>query len=235
MGKGNPRQLLLGVKLDDAATVGNFYPSDANSGLLRQLEKLWRDRAGLMLYLWGQEGAGKTHLLQAACLELSALGGSVIYLPLGGADELEPEVLDGLETLDLVCLDDLDYRWGDPVWERALFGLYNRCQESACSLLVAADTPPAQASLRLADLKSRLQSFAVYQLYPLADGDKAAMLRLRARGLGIELPDAVLEYILQRSQRSVPALVALLETLDRESLEMKRRVTVPLIRQVMGW
>ena len=50
--------------------------------------------------------------------------------------------MQGIETLDLVCLDDVDRVLGRADWELALFNLYNRARQCGCALLVAGNAAP---------------------------------------------------------------------------------------------
>lgn len=219
-------QLPLGIGLRDSATFDNFF-TGPNAELVFQLEQ--GDEP--FVFLWGGEGSGRSHLLQAACHRVSDGGGGVAYLPLSESTELAPAMLEGLETMGLVAVDDLQCVVGRQEWELGLFHLYNRARESGCRILVAADAPPAAIGVALPDLRSRLGWGPVYQLLPLDDADRRAALQLRARRRGLELPDEVANYLMRRSPRGLHSLFGLLEQLDRASLAAQRRLTIPFVRE----
>jgi DnaA family protein len=223
-------QLPLGIRLRPDATFASFVP-----GRNAEAVDFLRNRfdAGQMLYIWGGTGTGKTHLLHAACQAVSAAGGSVVYLPFARIDELAPEMLDGLESLSLICMDDVEHIAGHEAWERRVFGLFNAVRERSGRLLAAANAAPRSLGLSLPDLATRFGWGLVFQLQPLGDEDLGAALAGRARALGIDLPDEVTRYLLQRFARDVTALFALLDRLDRESLSAQRRLTVPFVRSVI--
>jgi len=233
MSAGNPRQLVLGFKLDDTATLDNFLASGQDQSLLRHLQENVLHGTEPLTVIGGKSGSGKTHLLQALCHALACEQGSPIYVPLARSGELIPEMLEGLEELDLVCLDDVDTIAGQPGWEQALFTLYNRARDSRVRLVAALAQPVSSLAFSLPDLRSRLQSGVFFQLHDLADIDKERLLQQRASSLGMNLSDAVVSYILQRHERSVSGLNELLLELDRQSLEQKRPVTVPLVREII--
>src|SRR4030067_2411305 len=133
-----PCQLPLGIVLRDNATFSNYVPGQ-NEEVLHTVQQTLRSGGEQFVYLWGTAGNGKTHLLHAACHEVSIRGLSPVYLPLAQRHELAPQMLEGLEQLDLVCLDDIQCIAGDEAWEGALFHLYNRLRESGHPLLVAGD------------------------------------------------------------------------------------------------
>jgi len=219
-------QLPLGITLADTATFDNFYPGD-NAAALHSV----REGTEPFVYLWGGAGSGRTHLLQAACQAAAAAGQPAVYLPLGDRAELSPEMLDGLETMRVVCLDDVDAVAGIEAWELGLFHLYNRLRECDTRLLASAAGAPGALALRLPDLASRLAWGPVFQLHALSDTDKLAALQLRARQRGLELPDEVGEYLLRRCPRDTHSLFALLDSLDKAALAAQRRLTIPFVRE----
>ncbi len=188
-----------------------------------------------VVYLWGEPGSGVTHLLQSACQVAEASGRSFQYLPLGDLIDNDPEaIVEGLECLDLVCIDDLQQIEGRADWQTALFHLYNRLRDSGKQLLLGARLSPRGLPLALADLKSRLQWGLTFQLHPLSDSDKVAALVRRSKLRGFDLPEDVALYILHRAPRNTRALFTLLEQLDRASLQAQRKITIPFVKQVLN-
>jgi DnaA family protein len=224
-----PRQLSLQIMLDDAATFDNFHVTAANAQALDYL----RDATHLaqFTWLWGVPGAGCSHLLQALCQQEGNAGG-ILYMPLQMHAQFHPEMLEGLEALDMVCLDDVEHIAGNADWELALFSLFNRLRDSGTRLLIAGRSAPRQLQVQLPDLLSRLQLGLVFQVHELTDEDKIQALQKRARLRGMDLSDEVAHYVLQRTERSSKGLFSLLERLDEHSLRSQRRITIPLVREV---
>ncbi|WP_079201295.1 DnaA regulatory inactivator Hda [Pseudomonas sp. CC6-YY-74] len=232
-----PIQLPLGVRLRDDATFANYYPG-ANAAALGYVERLCEADAGWaesLIYLWGGAGVGRTHLLQAACLRFEQLGEPAVYLPLAELVAHGPIMLDNLEQFELVCLDDLDAVAGLSDWEEALFHLFNRLRDSGRRLLLAASRSPRELPVKLADLQSRLTLALVFQLQSLSDEDKLRALQLRASRRGLHLSDEVGRFILTRGERSMSALFELLERLDQASLQAQRKLTIPFLKEILGW
>lgn len=226
-----PSQLALELSLDDQATFANFFP---RVGVVQVLAGL-KDEAGLhegLHFFHGAPGAGKSHLLQALCHEQV---GSV-YLPLELMVSLPPhDLLQNLEQAGLLAIDDLERIAGHNDWEEALFHLFNRARASRCRLLIAASRPAPELALSLPDLVSRLTSGLTWALPTCSDDELREVLDFRARRRGLVLAEPVLRYLCERSKRNLPELLASLERLDQASLERQRPVTVPLVREVMGW
>lgn len=223
------RQLALGIVWNAEATLDQYVPGP-NADALAALRGDLGDAAAPLL-LYGGRGSGKTHLLQAACRDLAADGSS--YVPLASARDLSPELLQGLETLPLVALDDLQAVAGERLWEEAIFHLFNRLQARGGRLLMAGRESPAHLPLLLPDLVSRLQWGLVYRLQPLAEADMLLALQRRARQRGLELPHETAQYLLRRVPRDSHTLFDLLDVLDRAALAAQRRLTVPFVRQVL--
>lgn len=226
-------QLALNVRLRDDSAFGNFLAA-RNAEAIDRVIAFAAPAPGppALLYLWGERGSGKTHLLEAACRDLHARGERCVYLPLTDAGQFAPELLENLEQAALVCLDDLDAVAGERAWEMALFALIERAKASGARLLVAAVANPRHLGLAMPELRTRLGAGWVYQLRALNDEEKLSALGQRARQRGLELPDEVGRYILARHARNTHAVFALLDRLDRAALAAQRRLTIPFVREL---
>ncbi|MBL4607387.1 MAG: DnaA regulatory inactivator Hda [Pseudomonadales bacterium] len=229
-----PRQEVLGVSLRDEYSFDDYF-SGVNEPAVFNLKQWVLAEGNWFLYLNGQKSSGKSHLLQAACRELEITQRSFIYLPLSELSDLSPDVLEGLEKINFVCIDDIEKIAGDEIWEEALFHLYNRLLDNGGRLLVAANAPPSEIDFSIADLRSRLNAAVRYTLQSASDEEKKQILKLRANSRGFLLGDEVLHYIIGRANRETKALIDVLDQLDKSSLESKRKITVPFVRSVMGW
>lgn len=223
-------QLPLNVQLRDDATLANYY-SGENREVVECLDALDRSDREKPIYLWGAPAVGKSHLLQAVCQKTGVGGSSVAYLPLAELKSFSPSMLDGLERLDLVCIDDIHSVAGDSGWEAELFHLLNRCRDNAARVIASGDASPGRLALHLSDLKSRLSWGLVFHLRPLSDEQKMSALQLRARQRGLELPLEVARFLLRHHHRDMAELFSLLERLDHASLAAQRRLTIPFVRQ----
>lgn len=226
------QQLPLGISLRPGATFDAYF-TGPNGLAVELVQRMAAGGAERQAWLAGAAGLGKSHLLQAACHEAARHGLRPAYLPLADGG-LQPVMLDGLEALDLVCLDGVEAVVGDADWERALFGLINAARGTAARLLFAGRRAPGHVDVRLPDLASRLAWGPVLQLGPLDDGQKREALMARARALGLELSPAAADYLGRHYERDLAGQLARLEQLDRASLAAGRRLTVPFIKQVLS-
>ena len=234
------RQLSLNVQLNDDATFDNFFVAEnsANEQAVKAARALLDAKVqNPFVYVWGPEGVGVSHLLQAACHEASLRGLQSQYLPLEELAGFAPEaLLEGLEQLHLLCLDGLQHVMGHTGWDHALFHLYNRLREGGqCRLLVSADCAPRDLGSHLPDLVSRMGWGITFHLQALSDDEKMQALKRRAHARGLDLGDDVVAYILHRSARDMVELFDCLDRLDALSLAEKRRITIPFIKTAFGW
>lgn len=229
-----PAQLSLGVGMRDEATFSNIHPGP-NAALVERLAHQLDDDGEPFIYLWGAEGTGRSHLLQAACHEASDRDYRALYLPLDELGHFPPLMLEDIERLDLVAIDDLDSVVGRKRWEEGLFHAFNRLRDSGKRLVMAAAAPPRQLAVELPDLASRLRWGMTFQVRGLDDGGRLEALQLRARMRGMLLGDEVARYILHRGPRRLDALFECLATLDSASLSAQRRLTIPFVKQALGW
>jgi DnaA family protein len=221
------QQLTLGINLRDDATFDNYF-----AGQNEQVIHSLLDQQEPYVFLFGDTGCGKSHLLQAACHQAGINNLPVVYLPLA-EEGLMPAMLEGLENMSLIALDDLDCVIGDDDWEYALFNLYNGVRDKGGNMLISSKEPLASLAIKLADLKSRLSWGPIFQLNVLTDKEKQFALQQRAKNRGLELTDDVVNYLLKRSPRDMNSLFTLFEKLDKASMVEKRRLTIPFIKNYL--
>jgi DnaA-homolog protein len=223
------RQLPLKLTLRDDATFHNFYPGD-NEFVLSYLQNFVAGRGDSFVYLWGPAGTGRTHLLQACCQAIPKA--SAVFIDLA-EPHLETAILQELDSCSLICLDNIDAVLRRCGWEIALFNLYNQSRDRGGKLLISALLPPPQLFCRLADLSSRLAAGLVLGLKLPTDEQKLSALQLRAKHRGLELSSDAGNFLLNHYPRNLHDLFSALETLDKEALSAKRRLTIPFIKQVL--
>jgi len=226
-------QIPLGLQLRAAARFSNFL-AGPNNELIGQLVQTAGGTGEPFFLLWGAAGSGKSHLLQASCHLAANQDRTVAYVSLKDTANLSPDLLEGWESYQLVCLDDIHLIAGKQRWEEALFNLYNRIREHRGSLIVSSISNTAGHAFHLPDLASRLGWGLVYQLKPLNDEQRLEALQQRASLRGCEIPAETGRYLLRRLPRDMPALFKLLDRLDEASLVAQRKLTVPFVKSVLG-
>ncbi|MDR9413431.1 MAG: DnaA regulatory inactivator Hda [Spiribacter sp.] len=225
-------QLALDFRWDTRADFASFI-ADGNTEAVSALRTAGAP-ASPWMYVWGQPGTGKSHLMQAACGEAGRTGATAVYVPLADYPRATPDLLEGLERVTLVVLDDLHCIAGKAAWEEAVFHLHNRLRDAGGQLIVAAAVGPDSLGLGLADLVSRLQALLQFRLSPPDDARRRQILSRAAGQRGLALPQASADYLLRHEARDLRHLLACLERLDAASLQSGRRLTVPFIKTILG-
>jgi DnaA family protein len=191
-----PRQLPLAFAAPEAS-LENFVVGQ-NAELLARLRALEIPR---VLYLWGDAGSGKTHLLNA----VRTLHGEHV-----------------LVTDNAQCLD--------AAGQEVLFDAFNATLLGAPPLVVAGERPPLQLQMR-EDLRTRLGAGLVYALHALSDDEKRIALTQAAHARGLTLSEDFITYVLTHFSRDMRSLMGMLDALDRYALATQRALTLPLLRQ----
>ena len=225
-------QLTLGVGLKDEATFANYF-AGKNTLLLRELTKTAHDEGERVIYFSGAGGLGCTHLLQASCHAANQRNLSSVYIPLAELNYFTPDIFEGLESLKLICIDDLHMLAGKSQWEEAFFHAYNRIRDAGANLIVTANTAPKSLGLFLPDVVSRLTWGMVFQLQTLSDQEKLQVLIMRAERRGMTLSEEVGKFILTHCPRHMSTLFAALDALDKISLAAQRKLTIPFVKSVL--
>jgi DnaA family protein len=228
----NLKQLALNLCLKDAATFVNFF-TGTNKQLINALCNLYTDNETRFIYIWGKYGSGKSHLLSALCQLFSEHDRTAAYLPLEETMQLDPKILEDLEKLDLLCIDDLNLIAGNFVWEEKFFHCFNKIVEYGKQIVITANVAPLVLPIALPDLKSRMTSGLIFEVQVLSDVEKIEGLKLRAKLRGLELNDAVAQFLLRHYARDTKSLFAALEQLDKAALAAQRKLTIPFIKNVL--
>jgi DnaA family protein len=231
VGPAPPAQLVLDVRLPEQASFASYFPG-RNAEVLAHLHAAAEGREG-GLFVWGTAGTGRSHLLQAACRHTAERGRRAAYLPMGCLVVRGPGITEGLEGMDLVCVDDIQLVAGWRDWQEALFHLHNRLLATQGSFVAAGDSPPAALPIQLADLRSRLQGGLVLRLQELGDDERVHALQHGARMRGLLMTEEVCRFLLSRCPRDNVSLFGLLDRLDRAALEEGRRLTLPFVKSVL--
>ncbi len=223
------QQLPLSLGLQHLPSLDDFIVGH-NQVVIDALQRSLEGDGEAILYLFGPAGCGRSHLLQGQCALAEEHGLQCAYLGLSDRATLSPEMLEGLETLDLIAVDDIQLIAGDSAWEEALFVLFNRCRDLGTRMIFSADCGPAALPIRLPDLRSRLAWGLSLSLRALDDKGRLELLQLLAARRALKLPDDVARYLLERTPRHPSDLVDTIARLDQASLAEKRRLTIPFVR-----
>ncbi|MDC3372213.1 DnaA/Hda family protein [Gammaproteobacteria bacterium] len=231
----NPTQLIFPFQVNQKASFESFFCSPGNSGLMSRLSDLVVSKNASELIINGAEGSGKSFLMQAICNELSSPGKQFAFIPMNKAINMGVEIFQNLASLDAVCIDDLQLILSRGEWETALFNLINECQQSHCSLILSfGGNQSLEDITQLPDLLSRIKRMEFMKLQAVQDEFLNQALDFVSQQLDINLEKAELEFLLKHQTREFSLLVDNLMVLDKQAASLKRKITIPLIKETLN-
>jgi len=242
-----PKQFALDISHSPKASLENYLPGRdlALISALQDIEQSWEKASTEQsinplnqrwIYWWGPEGSGRTHLLNA--MGNAAKQSGLLHIALTPFDptswvRLEEEMNSMAESdiPSVITVDDVDQL--DDRLVGSLFRILNVVQASkAIHIFMAVNAAPDNLKLR-EDLRTRLGWGLIFQTQLLDDDEKIQALEEAAKARGLVLSPEVLPWLLSRFYRDMPSLMALIDALDAYSLETKRAVTLPLVRELL--
>ena len=231
----NPTQLIFPFQVNQKASFASFFCSPDNIELMSRLADLVASKNADELIINGAEGSGKSFLMQAICNELSSSGKQFAFIPMNKAINMGVEIFQNLASLDAVCIDDLQLILSREEWETALFNLINECQQSNCSLILSfGGNQSLEDITQLPDLLSRIKRMEFMKLQAVQDEFLNEALDFVSQQLDINLEKAELEFLLKHQTREFSILVDNLISLDKQAASLKRKITIPLIKETLN-
>ena len=231
----NPTQLIFPFQVNQKASFESFFCSPDNNELMSRLKDLVVSQNTDELIINGAEGSGKSFLMQAICNELSSSGKQFAFIPMNKAINMGVEIFQNLASLDAVCIDDLQLILSREEWETALFNLINECQQSNCSLILSfGGNQSLEDITQLPDLLSRIKRMEFMKLQAVQDEFLNQALDFVSQQLDINLEKAELEFLLKHQTREFSLLVDNLMVLDKQAASLKRKITIPLIKETLN-
>lgn len=215
------KQLVLDLGAEPAQSLDTFQVG-ANAELAHLMHQ-FAQRASRehFCYLWGETGAGKTHLLHG----LAATDGARYV-----AADADAAAFVHAPEITLYLLDDMHLLSAQRQIDA--FALFNQVREHGAYMVCTGPVPPAVLPVR-EDLRTRMGWGLVYQIHGLSDDEKIAALTQAAEARGLTLSASVLPYLLSHFKRDMRSLSTMLDALDLYSLETQRPVTLPLLRDLL--
>jgi DnaA family protein len=214
------QQLILELAPTPAPLLETFFPGRNGAVLAALREALAGGER--FVFLWGEAGGGRTHLLRGFVAAAKDAGRDAVYVE-APRMEIPP-------SLDALAVDDVEKL--DVVGQLAVFDAHNLLRSSGGVFLAAGSSPPTDLPLR-EDLRTRVGSGVVLQVQPLSDAEKRAALTAHALRRGLPLAEDIVDYLLTRYPRDMGTQVAVIDALDRYSLQKKRAVSLPLLREAL--
>jgi chromosomal replication initiation ATPase DnaA len=215
-----PSQLVLDLAHHPGLEAEDFLVSRSNQAAADFVDR-WPDWPNASAVVVAPARAGKTHLANVWRLR-------------SGAARLEAK---RICEADVACLsgalliEDLHAGIGD---ERVLFHLINLTREQRMSLLITSRVPPAELSVTLPDLRSRLRALALVAIEPPDEALLKAVLVKHFADRQLAVEPHVIGYIALHMEQSMEAAATVVAEIDAAALSSQRRVTRALVQQVLA-
>jgi chromosomal replication initiation ATPase DnaA len=219
------RQLVLPFGTPSSLTGEDFLVAAPNAEAVQRL-RCWPDWRSTALIVWGPAGCGKTHLSHVFLTRSKGMLVSHQALAFDQAIEVA-----GRATACIV--DDAD-RAAAEGFQKPLLHLHNTLAERGGHLLLTAETPPIRWQIGLADLRSRLLAADAVGIGAPDDQLIAGVLVKLFADRRLKVDEEIILYALPRIERSFAAARRLVADLDAAALGQRRKVTVALLREVLG-
>ena len=226
----SPKQLTFPWNKSFHSSFEGFYIDPKNKQLISILENISINEN---MYIYGLKNSGKTYLLQSLCNKYSKNDKSSLFLPLMDVIKYGVEIIDSIENMDLVCIDGLEAVSQNKKWEIGLFNLINNAQQTGCRLVFTSSSEEGAINFSLADLDSRIRKFQSHEIFPISDDHLLKALKKITNLRSISLGEKEAQYLITYTKRNIADLTIILESLDQLSMENKRRITIPLIKELL--
>ena len=238
-----PQQFALDIIQAPAPSLGNFIVPEKgtkdNFSLIDALKKIsncWQAKQSIpqelsWVYFWGEVGSGRTHLLKAMMSQASQSGLKTTYLAPNDSQAWK-EIAESFDQLpQLILIDDVHAL--NEIQQSILFRIQIEARTNPqIVLLITGETSVAGLKLRT-DVQSRIGWGLSFEIASLSDPEKIQAINQAAQERGIYLASDVAPWLLSNFHRDLPSLLSLIEALDHFSLEKKRAITLPLLREFL--
>lgn len=223
----NPKQLTFPWNKSNKSNFDNFYFEGSN---IEAKDALFGSGD---IFLYGLEKTGKTYLLQSLCNHYFSEDKTSLFIPLKEVRDLGSQITESLESLDLICIDNVDLIAGDNSWEMAIFNLINNSLLTNCRLVFCSSFNPSNIDFVLKDLMSRIKKINHIEIFPVNTNNLPKAIKYIANSRAINLGEREIDYLITYSERSISNLINIIEKLDDLSMELKRKISIPLIKEVI--
>ena len=210
----------------------SFYPG-SYAEIIAELHHLISGEGERQIFLYGNEGYGKSHLLQASCQLAHQKGMNPFYYPLNKRKLPPLAMLENLEKIKLVCIDDIDEIAGLLDWEQAFLNFFEQHLENNQRMILSARIHPDDIEMILPDLKNHLLNGLTLKLQPLADEESVSALICKASHIGLIITPKVGHFLLSHYASDLPSMWRLLEQLDKATLSAQRKLTIPFLKKIL--
>ncbi len=169
------------------------------------------------LFIYGNSGLGKTHLLNAICTEIKKNNPDAKIIYTGGEDftnelilsiekKTMPDFHNKYRTIDVLLVDDIQFIAGKASTQEEFFHTFNALIQDNKQIVLTSDRPPKEISLLEDRIKTRFEWGLLADIQPPDIETRIAIIKRKAALMSFELPDEVVQYIAEKIKNNVRQL-----------------------------
>lgn len=202
-------------------------------------------RAYNPFFIYGGVGLGKTHLLQAVCLDL-VRNDSTLNLYYVSCEGFVTQFMDSVQNglmndfrhrfrdVDVLVIDDIHSLAQRDSTQEEFFHTFNSLFHAHKQIILSSDAPPEEIPELQSRLVSRFKWGLVAKIEPPSLETRVEIVKSKARLRGIALPDDVAFFIAQRVDTNIRELEGAITTLQMESSLDGRPIDLRLAEASLG-
>ena len=219
-------QLGLPISLNSKMLLDNFI---GNSELVNYINSLSYNNEASEIYVYGEEGLGKTHLLQGAVIRALNDGGNAIYIDCN--DSFPEHILDSVDEFKLISIDNINFI--NNTNQDLFFDFYNRARQSKnITIVVSGNCLPTNLNI-MKDMKTRLSLAVVFKLDILDDDSTMVVLNNQMSERNLTIDSKVYKYLFKNYSRDLKVLLSVINDLDKLSLQSKQAISIPFVKKTL--
>ncbi len=225
-------QLIIPYQKNIKKNFNNFFfNGNKNNLIIKNIKEIFSGKHH-QIYLEGEKCFGKSHILHSACNFFSDK--NCIYIPLREENSFKPDILDGFENYDLICIDDINNIFGKKDWEFKIFILINKVLENSKKIIFTSTTKPAKDIVNLQDLQSRLSWSLLLNIEEPTDIIKIKILKKTIIEHEYNIVPESCDYLMKNRDRSIKSLLDDIHKIGSYSLSTNKKVTLKNLRSILG-
>ncbi|MGI4954295.1 MAG: chromosomal replication initiator protein DnaA [Janthinobacterium lividum] len=197
------------------------------------------------LFLYGDVGLGKTHLMHAIGLEMNRRTGGALKVAYMSAEKFmyrfisairsqaTMEFKEQLRGLDVLMIDDIQFLIGKDSTQEEFFHTFNALVDSGRQIIISADKSPSDLNGIEGRLSTRLGCGMVADLHATTFELRMSILEAKAAKAGVHVPPKVLEFLAHKVNTNVRELEGCLNRLVAHASLFDREVTLAGAQEVL--
>ena len=244
---GLPKRIMFDPQLNSNYTFDNHIEGECNrlarsAGMAISVSP--GNNAFNPLYIYGDSGLGKTHIVQAIGHEVRQRHPElqVLYVSMNKfqaqfqaatINKEIPNFINFYQMVDVLILDDIQELSGKTGTQNAFFNIFNHLQMAGKQLVLISDKPPVE----LKDIEERLLTRFKWGLSAeirIPDYDtKVKIIKTKAAHLNVDIPDDVVNYLAEHISANIREIEGAISSLIANATYMNKRITISLAKEIL--